>query len=202
MAAQLGVDAVDHCNYIRTYDVGAIARSRHRYGRVSCDDRLSRPAAERAGSRAPRSRAAVALASDYNPGTSPCFNLQTVAYFGRKLLGLSAVGGALRRHARCGALAARRSRPPSSGRPRGSRSVAARLAGRVRLAVRRQPRRGGLQERRCSRSPHPYERARSRCPRSHRFGRAPLQTMRFAVRDGVARPMRATFARCASGRAT
>ncbi|MBV8373435.1 MAG: amidohydrolase family protein, partial [Candidatus Eremiobacteraeota bacterium] len=34
--------------------------------------------------------AQVALASDYNPGTSPCFNLQTVAYFGRKLFGLSA----------------------------------------------------------------------------------------------------------------
>jgi imidazolonepropionase len=33
---------------------------------------------------------AVALASDYNPGTSPCFNLQTVAYFGRKFFGLSA----------------------------------------------------------------------------------------------------------------
>jgi imidazolonepropionase len=32
----------------------------------------------------------VALSSDYNPGTSPCFNLQTVAYFGRKLFGLSA----------------------------------------------------------------------------------------------------------------
>jgi imidazolonepropionase len=32
----------------------------------------------------------VALASDFNPGTSPCFNLQTVAYFGRKLFGLSA----------------------------------------------------------------------------------------------------------------
>jgi imidazolonepropionase len=32
----------------------------------------------------------VALGSDYNPGTSPCFNLQTVAYFGRKLFGLSA----------------------------------------------------------------------------------------------------------------
>jgi imidazolonepropionase len=34
--------------------------------------------------------AVVALASDYNPGTSPCFNLQTVAYFARKLFGLSA----------------------------------------------------------------------------------------------------------------
>ncbi|HUZ49312.1 MAG TPA: amidohydrolase family protein, partial [Candidatus Dormibacteraeota bacterium] len=32
----------------------------------------------------------VALASDFNPGTSPCFNLQTVAYFGRKLFGLTA----------------------------------------------------------------------------------------------------------------
>ncbi len=34
--------------------------------------------------------AEVALASDYNPGTSPCFNLQTVAYFGRKLFGMTA----------------------------------------------------------------------------------------------------------------
>jgi imidazolonepropionase len=34
--------------------------------------------------------ARVAIASDYNPGTSPCFNLQTVAYFGRKLFGLTA----------------------------------------------------------------------------------------------------------------
>ena len=28
--------------------------------------------------------------SDYNPGTSPCFNPQTVAYLGRALFGLSA----------------------------------------------------------------------------------------------------------------
>jgi imidazolonepropionase len=32
----------------------------------------------------------VALASDYNPGTSPCFNVQSVAYFGRALFGMSA----------------------------------------------------------------------------------------------------------------
>jgi imidazolonepropionase len=32
----------------------------------------------------------VALASDYNPGTSPCFNLQTVAYFGRALFSMTA----------------------------------------------------------------------------------------------------------------
>ncbi len=90
MAAQIGVDAVDHCNYIREQDVAAITE--HDIVTVSCPATIAylelpervpvRKILERGGS--------VALASDYNPGTSPCFNLQTVAYFGRKFFGLSA----------------------------------------------------------------------------------------------------------------
>jgi len=90
MAAQIGVDAVDHCNYIRKEDVAAIVE--HDIVTVACPATIAyldlpecvpvRKILERGGS--------VALASDYNPGTSPCFNLQTVAYFGRKFFGLSA----------------------------------------------------------------------------------------------------------------
>ncbi|HEY2473508.1 MAG TPA: amidohydrolase family protein [Candidatus Cybelea sp.] len=90
MAAQLEVDAVDHCNYIREEDVRAIAQ--RGIVTVACPATieflgLTRRAPVRALLEA---GALVALASDYNPGTSPCFNLQTVAYFGRKLFGLSA----------------------------------------------------------------------------------------------------------------
>jgi imidazolonepropionase len=90
MAAHLGVDAVDHCNYIRQYDVGAIVQ--RGIVTVACPATIAyldlpqcapvRALLEAGG--------AVALASDYNPGTSPCFNLQTVAYYGRRLFGLSA----------------------------------------------------------------------------------------------------------------
>jgi imidazolonepropionase len=90
MAAGLGVDAVDHCNYIRDDDVTAIVREN--VVTVACPATIAyldlpqrapvRTLLERGGT--------VAFASDYNPGTSPCFNLQTVAYFGRKLFGLSA----------------------------------------------------------------------------------------------------------------
>jgi imidazolonepropionase len=90
MAAEVGVDAVDHCNYIREEDADAIVR--RDIVTVACPATIAyldlpkrapvRSILERGGM--------VALASDYNPGTSPCFNLQTVAYFGRKLFGLSA----------------------------------------------------------------------------------------------------------------
>lgn len=90
MAADLGVDAVDHCNCIREADVAAIVAQN--IVMVACPATISyldlqhkapvRGLLERGGR--------VALASDYNPGTSPCFNLQTVAYFGRKFFGLSA----------------------------------------------------------------------------------------------------------------
>jgi imidazolonepropionase len=90
MAAQLEVDAVDHCNYIRNDDVKAIAQ--RGIVTVACPatiEFLGLP--ERAPVRELLEAGAnVALASDYNPGTSPCFNLQTVAYFGRKYFGLSA----------------------------------------------------------------------------------------------------------------
>lgn len=90
MAVRSGVDAVDHCNYIREEDVAAIVE--REIVTVACPATISyldlpkrapvRDLLERGGS--------VALASDYNPGTSPCFNLQTVAYFGRKLFGMTA----------------------------------------------------------------------------------------------------------------
>lgn len=90
MAAGLDVDAIDHANCIRPEDVRAIAE--RGIVTVACPatiayldlpQRVPARALLEAGGR-------LALASDYNPGTSPCFNLQTVAYFGRKLLGLSA----------------------------------------------------------------------------------------------------------------
>ena len=90
MAVRAGVDAVDHCNYIRDEDVRAIAAAG--IVTVACPAtiaylELPKAAPVRALLEA---GGAVALASDYNPGTSPCFNLQTVAYFGRKFFGLSA----------------------------------------------------------------------------------------------------------------
>ncbi|HEX3671904.1 MAG TPA: amidohydrolase family protein [Candidatus Cybelea sp.] len=90
MATEIGVDAVDHCNCIRKYDVGAIAE--RGIVTVACPATiLYLDLPQRAPVRALlESGGAVALASDYNPGTSPCFNLQTVAFFGRKLFGLSA----------------------------------------------------------------------------------------------------------------
>ena len=90
MAAAIGVDAVDHANCITDADVDAIVE--RGIVTVACPATIAyldlprrapvRTLLERGG--------AVALASDYNPGTSPCFNLQTVAYFGRKIFGLSA----------------------------------------------------------------------------------------------------------------
>lgn len=90
MAAELDVDAVDHCNYIREEDVRAIAE--RGIVTVACPATIAYlDLPQRAPVRALlEAGGAVALASDYNPGTSPCFNLQTVAYFGRKLFGLSA----------------------------------------------------------------------------------------------------------------
>ncbi len=90
MAATLDVDAVDHCNYIRKYDVGVLTE--RGIVTVACPATIAYLDLPR---HAPvrellEARGVVALASDYNPGTSPCFNLQTVAYYGRKIFGLSA----------------------------------------------------------------------------------------------------------------
>jgi imidazolonepropionase len=90
MAVHTGVDAVDHCNCIRDDDVAAITSAG--IVTVACPatiEYLNLP--HKAPVRALLERGGeVALASDYNPGTSPCFNLQSVAYFGRALFGLSA----------------------------------------------------------------------------------------------------------------
>ena len=90
MATEIGVDAVDHCNFIRKYDIGAIAE--RGIVTVACPATIAYlDLPQRAPVRALlEAGGKVALASDYNPGTSPCFNLQTVAFFGRKLFGLSA----------------------------------------------------------------------------------------------------------------
>lgn len=90
MAAQVGVDAVDHVNCIRPEDVDAIVSA----GAVAvvCPATIAYlDLPQKAPARAILERGgAVALASDFNPGTSPCFNLQTVAYFARAMFGLSA----------------------------------------------------------------------------------------------------------------
>jgi imidazolonepropionase len=90
MAVALGVDAVDHCNCIRAQDALAIARAG--IVTVACPATIAYLGlTEKAPVRAIlEAGGEVALASDYNPGTSPCFNLQTVAYFGRTLFGLTA----------------------------------------------------------------------------------------------------------------
>ena len=109
MAVQAGVDAVDHCNFISDADVRAIAE--RGIVTVACPATIAyldlpRSAPVRALLEA---GGEVAFASDYNPGTSPCFNLQTVAYFARKLFGVSAaealygVTRAAARSLRCGA---------------------------------------------------------------------------------------------------
>ncbi|HEV2262779.1 MAG TPA: amidohydrolase family protein [Candidatus Rubrimentiphilum sp.] len=90
MAAGIGVDAVDHCNYITDDAINAVVA--HDIVTVTCPATIEylnlprhapvRKILERGGT--------VAFASDYNPGTSPCFNLQTVAYFARKLFRVTA----------------------------------------------------------------------------------------------------------------
>lgn len=90
MAAEMGVASFDHCNAIDEGGIRAVARSDGVL--VACPATIEflslrvrapvRDVLERGGT--------VALASDFNPGTSPCFNLQTVAYYGRKLFGMTA----------------------------------------------------------------------------------------------------------------
>ena len=90
MALALGVDAIDHGNYITDGDVECLTSGQSVL--VACPATidylgLTRHAPVRSvlegGGR-------VAFASDFNPGTSPCLNLAHVAYLGRKIFGLSA----------------------------------------------------------------------------------------------------------------
>jgi imidazolonepropionase len=88
-AIQSGADTVDHCNYVQDNDIDAlVARG---IVTVACPATTAYLGLPPCPVRAILERGGfVALASDYNPGTSPCFNLQTVAHFGRRLFGLSA----------------------------------------------------------------------------------------------------------------
>lgn len=90
LAAELRVDAADHGNYMPAQDAAALAAAGVTL--VACPATIFYLDLPRA---APvrevlQHGGTVALASDYNPGTSPCFNLQTVAHLGRKIFGLSA----------------------------------------------------------------------------------------------------------------
>ncbi len=88
-AARAGVHSVDHCNYIRKDDIEAlVARD---IATVACPATTMYLGLPPCPVRAILERGGfVALASDFNPGTSPCFNVQTVANYGRRLFGLSA----------------------------------------------------------------------------------------------------------------
>ncbi len=90
MAAKMGVASFDHCNEIGEREIEAILASDGVL--VACPATIEflglekqapvREVLDRGGT--------VALASDFNPGTSPCFNLQTIAYYGRRFFGMSA----------------------------------------------------------------------------------------------------------------
>lgn len=90
LAAELRVDAADHVNYMAAKDVDALVAAGTVV--VACPATVFYlDLAERAPVRALLDAGGtVALASDFNPGTSPCLNLQMVAHLGRKLFGLSA----------------------------------------------------------------------------------------------------------------
>ncbi len=90
IAIAAGADAVDHCNFASAADALRIAKSGAVL--VCCPATVAFLGLERAAPARDVLEAGgmVALASDFNPGTSPCFNLQTVAYYGRAIFGLSA----------------------------------------------------------------------------------------------------------------
>ncbi|MBC5825320.1 MAG: imidazolonepropionase [Candidatus Eremiobacteraeota bacterium] len=90
LAAELRASSADHLNFVDSEGVSALAAS----GTIAvlCPatgeylDLARRPPARQlieAGVR-------TALATDFNPGTSPCFSLQRVAHLARRRLGLSA----------------------------------------------------------------------------------------------------------------
>lgn len=90
MATQLDVDAVDHCNYISEADQQVIVEKG--IVLVACPTTIAYlDLPQHAPVRDMLALGGwVALASDYNPGTSPCFNLQTVAFHGRKCFKMTA----------------------------------------------------------------------------------------------------------------
>ncbi|MBV8118240.1 MAG: amidohydrolase family protein, partial [Candidatus Eremiobacteraeota bacterium] len=90
MAAELGADSVDHCNRVRDDEIAAVVSAG--CVTVACPATIAYLGLTQ-GTPVRRildAGGTVAVASDFNPGTSPCFNMQTVAYFGRALFGLTA----------------------------------------------------------------------------------------------------------------
>jgi imidazolonepropionase len=90
VAAQLRTTSADHLNFVDDEDIKAIAGA----GCVAvlCPGTVDylglaryAPARKLIDADVP-----VALATDYNPGTCPCFSLQTIAYLARRHMGLSA----------------------------------------------------------------------------------------------------------------
>jgi imidazolonepropionase len=90
VAARLRTTSADHLNFIDDEDVKAIAGA-------GCVAVLCPGTVEYLGlARYAPARALiaagvpVALATDYNPGTCPCFSLQTIVYLARRHMGLTA----------------------------------------------------------------------------------------------------------------
>jgi imidazolonepropionase len=90
LAAELSCTSADHLNFADANDVALLARAR-------CSAVLCPATTEYLG--LPRYAPArglieagvpVALATDFNPGTSPCFSLQTVAHLARRRLRMTA----------------------------------------------------------------------------------------------------------------
>ncbi|MBV8340165.1 MAG: imidazolonepropionase [Candidatus Eremiobacteraeota bacterium] len=84
VAGRLRAASADHCNFIDDADIAALAGG----GCVAvlCPGTVEylgltryAPARELMDAGVP-----IALATDYNPGTCPCFSLQTIAYLGRR----------------------------------------------------------------------------------------------------------------------
>ena len=126
LAAELGATSADHLAAISDAGHRGARRRRHRRHAASRHDALPRQGDAGAGARAHRRRRRVALATDFNPGTSPTTNFPLILTLGVSQLRLSR-----RRSARRGdgerrrGAGARRRRPDSSRRafPPTSRSV-------------------------------------------------------------------------------
>jgi imidazolonepropionase len=90
VAARLRTTSVDHINFVGDTEIKALAGA----GCVAvlCPGTVDYLGLERyAPARALIDAGVpVALATDYNPGTCPCFSLQTIAYLARRHMGLAA----------------------------------------------------------------------------------------------------------------
>lgn len=90
LAAKLRTTSVDHLNFVDKEGIGAVAAA----GCIAvlCPGTVEYMALLRYAPARKLIEAGVpiALASDFNPGTCPCFSLQTVAYLARRRMGMTA----------------------------------------------------------------------------------------------------------------